>query len=71
MAAPGALQVIPDNDQPVDFKGTTRDDAVLKMLQKQKKRRGSCPVNAQVSTYSGPWPCCVFGAAQLRKYKVC
>lgn len=49
LATPGALITIPDNDEPVNFNDENFDDAALrKMIQKQNKRRGSCPINPQV-----------------------
>lgn len=47
LATPGALITIPDNDVPVDF-GKDDDATLRKMIQKQNKRRGSCPINPQV-----------------------
>lgn len=50
LATPGALITIPDNDVPVDF-GKDDDATLRKMIQKQNKRRGSCPINPQVRCY--------------------
>ncbi|XP_052091891.1 5'-AMP-activated protein kinase subunit gamma-1-like isoform X4 [Mytilus californianus] len=53
LATPGALITIPDNDEPVDFNDENFDDAALrKMIQKQNKRRGSCPINPQFQMIS-------------------
>lgn len=39
-----SLQVIPDNHEVIHFKDDDMDDnAVMKMIQKQRKRRGSLP----------------------------
>lgn len=53
IATPGALITIPDNDEPVDFANEENFDeaALRKMIQKQNKRRGSCPLNPQVREF--------------------
>lgn len=40
LATPGALQVIPDTDEPVKF---TEEQALQACAQRLSKRRGSCP----------------------------
>ena len=57
IATPGALITIPDNDEPVDFANEENFDeaALRKMIQKQNKRRGSCPLNPQdLSAFAVP-----------------
>ena len=44
------LESIPDNDQPMTFT-SEEDEARMKLVRKQSKRRGSCPVATKVCMF--------------------